>query len=60
MPPNLFGYHLSPLDLVLPVLDHTRLFLALHAHVLVSSLILDEIPLIISGPSQPVQHPIRP
>jgi hypothetical protein len=37
MPPDLFGYYLPPLDLVLPILDHIGLFLALHAHVLVSS-----------------------
>ena len=36
MPPNLFGYHLPALDFVLPVLDHSRLFVALYAHVLVS------------------------
>ena len=36
MPPDLFGYYLPSLDLVLPILDYARLLLALHAHVLVS------------------------
>jgi hypothetical protein len=36
MPPDLFGYYLPSLDFVFPILDHIGLFLALHAHVLVS------------------------
>lgn len=36
LPADFLGYHLPPLDPFLSVLDHTRLFIALHAHVLVS------------------------
>ncbi|RYF48965.1 MAG: hypothetical protein EOO38_09000 [Cytophagaceae bacterium] len=33
---DFLGNHLSPMDLVFPIPHHTRLLLALHAHVLVS------------------------
>ena len=35
---DFLGNHLSEMDLVFPVPNHTRLFVSLHAHVLVSPL----------------------
>jgi hypothetical protein len=36
VPPDFLGHHIPPLDSILPILDHPGLFIALHAHVLVS------------------------